>query len=410
MPKDISGYIRELLFRHDCVIIPGFGAFIGNYFPARADRREGLFIPPARKITFNRHLTGNDGLLIGHISASLGMGYGEARDIVLGWADALRRRIMAGNPVPIDHLGTFSLNYEGSIVFEPDTTVNYLLSSYGLSAYHRQPVEGFDVRKKVLERRHVSAVSQPSVKGLLTRAAVIIPVLVALALVPFNDHLFKGNLEESTLNPLARAELEFNREQIDAGKTAVITEEGVNDEPPVAVSAVDDETLPPARATREEPPVTSPVIREQPAQSTPSGLEAATKPLPSGSETTTKPVPSGTDPATQPAQSGAEPAAQSTPSATVKAVQQPIRPSRAVVVEDYRYMIIIGSFQGEDNALVMVDKLRKLGYDPEVAGGPDGFLRVSAESFPTLDDAKIGLARILSRFPGSWVYKSGSRQ
>ncbi|MCK7538158.1 MAG: hypothetical protein MZV63_48000 [Marinilabiliales bacterium] len=43
MARDISGYIREMLFRHDCVIIPGFGAFIGNYFLARIDRREGLF-------------------------------------------------------------------------------------------------------------------------------------------------------------------------------------------------------------------------------------------------------------------------------------------------------------------------------------------------------------------------------
>jgi cell division septation protein DedD len=377
MPKDISGYIRELLFRHDCVIIPGFGAFIGNYFPAHADRREGLFVPPSRKITFNRHLTGNDGLLIGHISACMGIGYTEARDTVLGWADALRRRIMAGSPVPIEHLGIFSLNYEGSIVFEPDTTVNYLLSSYGLSAYHRQPVAGFDVRKKVLERRHEPSVSQPSVKGLLTRAAVIIPVLVALALVPFNDNLFKGNLEESTLNPLARAELEFNREQIDAGKTAIITEEGVNEATKVGVQVVAEETLPPASATIEELPVDRPVIREQPAQ---------------------------------PATPGAEIAAQSAPPATVTPTRQPSRPSRAVVVEEYRYMIIIGSFQGEDNALVMVDKLRKLGYDPEVAGGPDGFLRVSAESFTTLDEAKIGLGKVMAKFPGSWVYKSGSRQ
>jgi len=387
MPKDISGYIRELLFRHDCVIIPGFGAFIGNYFPARADRREGLFIPPSRKITFNRHLTGNDGLLIGHISACLGTGYGEARDIVLEWADGLRRTIMAGSPVPIDHLGIFSLNYEGTIVFEPDTTVNYLLSSYGLSAYHRQPVAGFDVRKKVLEKRHALAVSQPSVRGLLTRAAVIIPVLVALALVPFNDHLFKGNLEESTLNPLARAELEFNREQIDAGKTAVISEDDATDKTPVTAIVVDEETLSPATATAEEPPVTSPVIREQTAQPTPSGSGIVSQSAPSGSEMT----------------------AQSAPSATVATVRQTTRPSRAVVVEEYRYMIIIGSFQGEDNALVMVDKLRKLGYDPEVAGGPDGFLRVSAESFATLDEAKAGLGRIVAKFPGSWVYKSGSR-
>jgi cell division septation protein DedD len=330
MARDISGYIREMLFRHDCVIIPGFGAFIGNFFPARADRREGLFLPPSRKITFNRHLTGNDGLLIGHISSALGIGYGETRDIILEWADDLRRKIMAGNPVPIDHLGIFSLNYEGAIIFDPDTTVNYLLSSYGLSAYHRQPVAGFDVRKRALEKRREPSVNQPSVRSLLTRAAVIIPILVALALVPFNDHLFKGNMEESTLNPLARAELEFNRAQIDSGRTAVIPEETVTEEPGPAAPAV---------------------------------TEAAVRPPVS-------------------------------------------RPSQAVVVEEYRYLLIIGSFQGEDNALTMVERLRKQGFDPEVAGGPDGFLRVSAQSFPTLDEARVVLDKVRKEYTGAWVYKS----
>lgn len=352
MARDITGYIREMLFRHDCVIIPGFGAFIGNYFPARTDRREGLFLPPSRKITFNRHLTGNDGLLIGHLSSAIGIGYGEARDIVLEWAAELRRKIMAGYPVPMDHLGTFSLNYEGMIIFAPDTTVNYLLSSYGLSAYHRQPVAGFDVRKRVLEKRREPSVNQPSVRSLLTRAAVIIPVLVALALVPFNDHLFKGNIEESTLNPLARAELEFNRAQIDAGRTAIITEDTMAEEPVQAAPVVTEKPAQPA-----------PAVTEKPAQAAPVVSEPATR-------------------------------------------QTVSRPSQAVVVEEYRYLLIIGSFQGEDNALTMVERLRRQGFDPEVAGGPDGFLRVSAQSYATLDEARAVLGRLRKDFPGAWVCKN----
>ncbi|MCI0522253.1 MAG: hypothetical protein L0Y37_01220, partial [Bacteroidales bacterium] len=224
MTRDISGFLRELLFRHDCVIIPGFGAFIGNYLPARIDRSEGLFHPPARRITFNRHLTGNDGLLIGHISSHLGIGYGEARDIVSSYAETLRQRINAGPGVTLEHLGTFSLNREGTIIFEPDSAANYLLSSYGLTSYHRQPVSDFDVRKRVLEVNQGRMDSQPSVRRLLTRAAVIIPLLVALALVPFNERFFKGKLEEANMNPLATAELEFNRSQIIADSTPEQTE------------------------------------------------------------------------------------------------------------------------------------------------------------------------------------------
>jgi hypothetical protein len=327
MAKDISVYIRELLFKHDCVIIPGFGAFIGNYFPSHIDRNEGLFYPPVRRITFNRHLTGNDGLLIGHVSSHLKISYSESRDMIGTWAEELRGKIMAGTILNLDHLGTFSLNREGTVIFEPDNTVNYLLSSYGLTSYQRRPVSDFDVRKKMLEHHHEPAVSQPSMKRLLTRAAVIVPVLIALALVPFNDNLFRGRMEESTLNPLANAELEFNREQIVAD-TAYIEPETTVIETADTAAAVAEQPVP-------EPPV------------------AAVVPAP--------------DP---------EP---------VKPVQQ------AVVVHEYRYLLIIGSFKTEDNALTMIEKLRKIGYDPEMTGGPDGFLRVSAVSFDSVEEAKAAI-------------------
>lgn len=359
MARDISGQVKELLFRHDCVIIPGFGAFIGNYFPARIDRKEGLFEPPSRKITFNRHLTGNDGLLIGHISSVTGVGYGEARDIVNEWSTELRSRIMSDHPVTIDHLGTFSLNYDRAIVFEPDLTVNYLLTSYGLSAYHRKPVSGFDVRKMALEKRSAPAVSEPSIRSLLFRAAVIIPVLVALALVPFNDRIFKSNIEESNLNPLASAELEYNRQQIDAERSGTTVEISVPD----------------SGASEAEPGV-------RPAATPEKTRATEGKPVARPSATESKPA-----------------ADNSTPVTSVKR-------STAVVVEQYRFMVIIGSFQGEDNALTMVDRLRRLGYDPEVTGGPDGFLRVSAQSYPTLDDAKVVLEKLRKEYPGAWVHKS----
>ena len=352
MVRDISGYIRELIFGHDCVIIPGFGAFIGNYFPSRIDRKDGMFYPPSRKVTFNRHLTGNDGLLIGHISSHLGIGYGESRDMVIDWAEGLRKKIMAGNPVILESLGTFSLNSEGTIIFDPDLSVNYLLTSYGLTAYHRHPVSDFDVRKRVLERRHEQLVSQPSVRRLLMRAAVIIPVLVALALVPFNDHIFKGRVDESTMNPLASAEFEYNRKQIDAAATLAV----------------------PGNTVTKEQASIAPDTSEEPE----------------------KPVTSNTREHIQ--------AGPVSDEITASVDNAPTRLPE--VVHEYRYLVIIGSFQGEDNALTMVDKLRRVGFDPEVAGGPDGYLRVSAESFDNIDDAKASLAKFTRDFPGAWILRS----
>ena len=155
-------------------------------------------------------------------------------------------------------------------------------------------------------------------------------------------------MEESTLNPLANAELEFNREQI-AADTAYIVPETIVKETTVTGTEVTEKLVP-------EPPVADVVI-EPPVVAT------------------------------------------SAPE-VFKPVQQ------AVVVQEYRYLLIIGSFKTEDNALTMIEKLRKIGYDPEMTGGPDGFLRVSAESFGTVEEAKAAHSKIIKNFPGAWIHKS----
>ena len=54
----------------------------------------------------------------------------------------------------------------------------------------------------------------------------------------------------------------------------------------------------------------------------------------------------------------------------------------------------------------MVETLRSKGYNPEVAAGPDGFLRVSAVTFETLDEAKTALASFNTGFPETWISRS----
>lgn len=52
----IEKYISELLYQYDCVIIPGFGGFIGNYSPALIDPIYHTFHPPYKSLLFNINL------------------------------------------------------------------------------------------------------------------------------------------------------------------------------------------------------------------------------------------------------------------------------------------------------------------------------------------------------------------
>jgi len=212
---DITAYIRELLFGHDCVIVPGFGGFIGNYTPASIDRNSDTFYPPVKQISFNRNLNHNDGLLVGRISGSSGIAYGDARTLVEEFVTGLRRKLEKGEKVVFDNIGSFVNNHEGSIQFEPDRNVNYHLNSYGLESFQCFPLEGYDVRKRIIRHSAIDPVRKASIRKVLWRAAVIIPLLTILVAVPLKTDLFKARVETSTLNPLVSAEFEHNKKVVD---------------------------------------------------------------------------------------------------------------------------------------------------------------------------------------------------
>ena len=212
---DITAFIRELLFGHDCVIVPGFGGFIGNYTPARIDKSSGTFYPPVKQISFNRNLNHNDGLLVGRISGSANINYGDARNLVEEFVADLRRKIEKGEKVVFDNIGSFINNQEGNIQFEPDRNANYHLDSYGLESFQCLPLEGYDVRKRIVRHIGKDPVKQASLKKILWRAAVIIPLLAIIVAVPLKTDLFKSKIEATTMNPLVAAEFEHNKLAVD---------------------------------------------------------------------------------------------------------------------------------------------------------------------------------------------------
>ncbi|HKK43545.1 MAG TPA: SPOR domain-containing protein [Bacteroidales bacterium] len=225
---DITAFIRELLFGHDCVIVPGFGGFIGNYTPAQIDKSAGSFYPPVKRISFNRNLNHNDGLLVGKISGVAGIAYGDARNLVDEFVAGVKRKLEKGEKITFDKIGSFVNNHEGNIQFEPDISVNYHLDSYGLESFQCMPLEGYDVRKSITRHINPDPIRKAHRRKVLWRAAVIIPLLTAVLAVPLKTDLFKSKVQTSDMNPLVTKEFEHNRKAVDEGTTATLTasEEG----------------------------------------------------------------------------------------------------------------------------------------------------------------------------------------
>jgi len=51
----IATYISDLLYRYECVILPGFGAFLSQKVSAEFNEKEQNFYPPKKQISFNSH-------------------------------------------------------------------------------------------------------------------------------------------------------------------------------------------------------------------------------------------------------------------------------------------------------------------------------------------------------------------
>ena len=131
----LSTYISDLLYRYECVIIPGFGAFLTRYRPASIDEKSNTFNPPSKVLSFNRQLQVNDGLLANYIASAEKCSYESALQKVRNFSAHLSSELNNGNTVSLDKIGTFSLNEERSIQFEPVHKQNFSTSSFGLSSF-----------------------------------------------------------------------------------------------------------------------------------------------------------------------------------------------------------------------------------------------------------------------------------
>jgi len=245
---DITAFVRELLFSHDCVIVPGFGGLIGNYTPARIDKNTFTFHPPFKQISFNRNLNHNDGLLAGRISGSLKINYIDALRSVEEFVTSVRKKLERGEKIVFDNIGSFTNNQEGNIQFEPDRSANYHLGSYGLEMFQFSPLEGYDVRKQITRHIDKVPVHHSSMRKILWRAAVILPLLALMVAVPLKTNLFKPKLETTNLNPLVAVEFENNKKAIDEKTPALPAKTEVTRAQP-AEETITTET-PPAEPSR----------------------------------------------------------------------------------------------------------------------------------------------------------------
>ena len=161
MENKLAPHISELLYNHDCVIVPGFGGFLANYQPAYIHPVRHTFSAPSKKIAFNRSLQNNDGLLANRLVQEEKISYSEANQKISAEVDQWNGSLERERKLSIEKIGSLHFDVEKNLRFEPDLKVNYLLDSFGLTEIQSPPVKRENFREKIEPKIREKIVAAP---------------------------------------------------------------------------------------------------------------------------------------------------------------------------------------------------------------------------------------------------------
>ncbi|MEK6616670.1 MAG: SPOR domain-containing protein [Bacteroidota bacterium] len=207
---NIEKHISELLFEHDCVIVPDFGGFVCNYSSANIHSAKHQFHPPSKKISFNCNLKNNDGLLANKVSQVEKISYSDSNRLILDYVEKLNKELTASKRFDFKNIGTFYLGEESTLLFEQDETANYLSDSFGLTAFYspairREPIERKMEKKlkdKIIvpskEKKEIIPAKRKTSRYLIASAAVL--AIALLLWIPFQTGLLQ-HIDYSNMNP-----------------------------------------------------------------------------------------------------------------------------------------------------------------------------------------------------------------
>tara|TARA_B100000989_G_scaffold247201_1_gene194475 strand:- start:2126 stop:3022 length:897 start_codon:yes stop_codon:yes gene_type:complete len=132
--KDIATLLRS----NDCVILPDFGAFILKSKSAYIKKNE--FFPPSKYVTFNSMLKDNDGLLAKYLCKERKVSYKKSLNMISDEVSSINEKLSKNLIIDTECIGIFELKDRETLIFNPDLSINFDTSFFGLKPFIREPL------------------------------------------------------------------------------------------------------------------------------------------------------------------------------------------------------------------------------------------------------------------------------
>jgi len=359
----LDPFIIDLLFDHDCVIIPEFGGLVANYRSAKLNVVSHVISPPAKSIGFNPSLKYNDGLLTNYISATMGITYKQAAEQLAITIAEYQQALASEGRFSIDRIGVFYKDRLGQVQFIPEEQENFLLASYGLKPIQLKLVGGMETS----DSTKIVELNSTGTRRWKIAAAILLPALLAGSWILGSRASQHAELGFAALNPFgepvkkasyAPVETAWNLPMsfVDESYDYLLNNESINATTIDFVNGVAD-----ADGLKLKD-----VVRPQ-SKSTESYSKSSV------SETADTRI---------------------TPS---------IKQTKSVAKDNATYTLIGGAFGVKENGQKLINQLKAMGYDADFAGMRDNLHLVAYGHFNTRKEAEKVKARVQASGAKAWI-------
>lgn len=301
----IEQHISELLFDHDCVIVPSLGGFLASNQNSVITTNLVLF-PPFRKIAFNVYLKNNDGLLANHLVEFEHISYQQALIEIEKFVATCMSEMNAGKKVYLNTIGTLYFDKEHNIQFEAARNSNHLKDSFGMDALQLTPVnrESEPIFKPSISEIRPSTAQPRTVSPRLKKSSRLVGIVaIAATALWFSFNLYLVNpktYDAASLSPF--------------------------DSQTISLKIKDTSTLPPSSSIKQEEPAKVETVYV-----------------------------SSTTPENKSADESVEPK-------TIAPQKEAEIPPTTTDTGNNHHFVIAGVFKIHENALSQLDQLHKLGF------------------------------------------------
>lgn len=352
--NQITSLIAELLYKHDCVIVPNFGGFVARNYSSNFNKGSNILYPQSKQILFNKNLIHNDGLLVSALVEKNSISIVEATKQIEDYKDYIKSLLSVKKRFELNNIGLLYIDSESILRFEAKADVNFLLDSFGfepvlaneISIEIEKPIitKQFEDRKVVVEQVAPKKKSYAKIATL----AIGVPVTLAFLLFAAYSKPMKPLLE-SSFNPFYTPEKTYSPNKQKYSKPVFI---GSIEKPSLIVDA--------------------------------NGF-ASFKLSENGNVLV----------------ASVDSIAKTDKTSVVKHTYIASKNHQSF---DGKYQVVVGCFGVEENANKLINELQKKNINAGISGlNNKGLHVVSCGGFDTKENATALLASIRNEFPNAWV-------